>query len=104
MRRSSESTSRLGFDAANETPFADYSFRLAVYSFKFAVVSFFDSKLYFEHDAWDLSDPVTRQRARTLADQVIEVTGGNEVGHGIIEYGVGKGYAAYESVQAHPPI
>ena len=41
--RSSESTSRLGFDAANETPFADYSFRLAVYSFKFAVISFFDT-------------------------------------------------------------
>ena len=61
-------------------------------------------KLYFEHDAWDLSDPVTRQRARTLADQVIEVSDGNEVGHGIIEYGVGKGYAAYQSVQAHPPI
>ena len=39
--RSSESTSRLGFDAVT-TLFADYSFRLAVYSFKFAVISFFD--------------------------------------------------------------
>ena len=61
-------------------------------------------KLYFEHDAWDLTDPGTRQRVRTLADQVIEVTDGDEVGDGIIEYGVGKGYAAYESVQGHPPI
>ena len=60
-------------------------------------------KLYFEHDAWDLTDPATRQRVRTLADQVIEVTDGDAVGDGIIEYGVGKGYAAYESVQGHPP-
>jgi hypothetical protein len=29
---------------------------------------------------------------------------GHEVGYGIIEYGVGKGYAKYESVQSHPPI
>ena len=29
---------------------------------------------------------------------------GDEVGYGIVEYGVGKGYAKYESVQAHPPI
>jgi hypothetical protein len=41
---------------------------------------------------------------RTLADQVIEVRDGDEVGYGIIEYGVGKGYAKYESVQQHPPI
>jgi hypothetical protein len=26
------------------------------------------------------------------------------VGYGIIEYGVGKGFAQYESVQGHPPI
>jgi hypothetical protein len=61
-------------------------------------------KLYFEHDVWDLNDPATRRRVRTLADQVIEVRDGDEVGYGIIEYGVGKGYAMYEGVQAHPPI
>ncbi|TMG97713.1 MAG: hypothetical protein E6H79_20780 [Betaproteobacteria bacterium] len=61
-------------------------------------------KLYFEHDVWDLTDAHTRQRVRTLADQVVEVRDGNEVGYGIIEYGVGKGFAQYESVQAHPPI
>jgi hypothetical protein len=61
-------------------------------------------KLYFEHEVWDLGDPGTRKTVRTLADQVIEVTDGDEVGYGIIEYGVGKGYAAYESVQVHPPI
>lgn len=57
-----------------------------------------------EHDTWDLTDPATRKRARTLADQVIEVRDGDEVGYGIIEYGVGKGFAAYEPVQVHPPI
>ena len=53
---------------------------------------------------WDLADPATRKLVRTLADQVIEVRDGNEVGYGIVEYGVGKGYAKYEAVQAHPPI
>ena len=61
-------------------------------------------KLYFEHDVWDLTDAHTRQRARTLADQVVEVRDGDEVGYGIIEYGVGKGFGQYESVQGHPPI
>jgi hypothetical protein len=61
-------------------------------------------KLYFEHETWDLNDPATRTRVRTLADQVIEVRDGDEVGYGIVEYGVGKGYGKYESVQAHPPI
>jgi hypothetical protein len=53
---------------------------------------------------WDLADAPTRRLARTLADQVVEVRDGDEVGYGIIEYGVGKGFAQYESVQAHPPI
>jgi hypothetical protein len=35
---------------------------------------------------------------------VIEVRDGDEVGYGIMEYGVGKGYAKYEAVQHHPPI
>ena len=61
-------------------------------------------KLYFEHDVWDLTDAHTRQRMRTLADQVVEVRDGDEVGYGIIEYGVGKGFGQYESVQGHPPI
>lgn len=61
-------------------------------------------KLYSEHDVWDLNDPETRKLARTLSDHVIEVTDGDEVGYGIIEYGVGKGYAAYPEVQDHPPI
>ncbi len=59
---------------------------------------------YAEHDAWDLADPATRRRVRTLADHVIEMRDGDAVGYGIMEYGVGKGYAKYEQVQVHPPI
>ncbi len=61
-------------------------------------------KLHVEHDVWDLADPDARRLARTLSDHVIEATDGDEVGYGIIEYGVGKGYAKYAEVQDHPPI
>ncbi len=61
-------------------------------------------KLFTAHDNWDLTEAHTRRLVRTLADQVIEVTDGDEVGHGIIEYGVGKGYALYDGVQGHPAI
>ena len=61
-------------------------------------------KLFTAHEAWDLADPATRRTVRTLADQLIEVSDGDEVGFGIIEYGVGKGYQAYPAVQGHPPI
>ena len=61
-------------------------------------------KLHLAHEAWDLADAATRRKVRTLADQVIEVRDGDDVGYGIVEYGVGKGYALYEAVQAHPPI
>jgi hypothetical protein len=60
--------------------------------------------VFTAHEAWDLNDPAVRRKVRTLADQLIEVRDGDEIGHGIIEYGVGKGYAKYESVQRHPPI
>ncbi len=59
---------------------------------------------YTEHESWDLSDPSIRRVTRTLADQVIEVRDGDDIGWGIIEYGVGKGYALYPEVQGHPPI
>lgn len=61
-------------------------------------------KLHVEHDAWDIERPEIRRLARTLCDHVIEVTDGNEVGYGIMEYGVGKGYGLYPEVQQHPPI
>ncbi|MCA0241604.1 MAG: hypothetical protein LCI02_12135 [Proteobacteria bacterium] len=60
--------------------------------------------LFTAHERWDTTDAATRRKLRTLADQVIEVRDGDEVGYGIIEYGVGKGYEKYASVQAHPPI
>jgi hypothetical protein len=61
-------------------------------------------RLYSEHDVWSLDDATTRKLTRTLSDHVIEVTDGDEVGYGIVEYGVGKGYAKYAEVQDHPPI
>jgi hypothetical protein len=61
-------------------------------------------KLHVEHDRWNLDDPATRKLARTLCDHVIEVRIGDEIGYGIMEYGVGKGYAKYASVQQHPAI
>ena len=61
-------------------------------------------KLHIEHERWDLGDAFTRRKARTLCDHAIEVRMGNEVGYGIMEYGVGKGYAEYTQVQQHPPI
>lgn len=60
--------------------------------------------LFQEHDEWDLGDPLIRIKVRTLADQIIEVRHGDELGYGIMEYGVGTGYAKYAEVQAHPAI
>jgi hypothetical protein len=64
----------------------------------------FKGKLYAEHEQWDLTDTAVRKKVRTLADQIIEIRDGDEIGYGIIEYGVGKGFPMYESVQNHPPI
>jgi hypothetical protein len=61
-------------------------------------------KFHAEHEVWTLADPETRRLVRTLSDHVIEVTDGDEVGYGIVEYGVGKGYARYAEVQGFPPI
>lgn len=60
--------------------------------------------LFTAHECWDLTDAATRRKLRTLADQVIEVRDGDDVGYGIIEYGVGTGYDKYAAVQVHPPI
>ncbi|MCB1476246.1 MAG: hypothetical protein H6883_00260 [Rhodobiaceae bacterium] len=61
-------------------------------------------KLFTAHESWDLSDPEVRKKVRTLADHVIRVTDQGEVGYGIMEYGVGKGYEKYPEVQMHPAI
>lgn len=59
-------------------------------------------ELYVEHERWDLQDAATRRIARTLSDHVVEVREGGEVGYGIIEYAVAKGYPKYEAVQQFP--
>jgi hypothetical protein len=61
-------------------------------------------KLYSEHEVWSLEQSETRKLVRTLSDHVIEVTDRGEVGYGIVEYGVGRGFARYAEVQDHPPI
>ncbi|MBT2301979.1 hypothetical protein J7E70_16065 [Variovorax paradoxus] len=61
-------------------------------------------KLFSAHEHWDLGDAAIRKKVRTLADQLIEVRDGDDVGYGIIEYGVGKGFEMYPEVQEHPPI
>jgi hypothetical protein len=60
--------------------------------------------LYEEVDSWDLSQADVRTIVRTLADHVIEVRDGDEVGYGIMECGIGRGYARYPHVQHHPAI
>jgi hypothetical protein len=61
-------------------------------------------KLFMQHERWNLREPETRRQVRTLSDHVIEVRDGDAVGWGIMEYGVGRGYAHYEQVQQHPAI
>jgi hypothetical protein len=60
--------------------------------------------LYQEHDVWDLEQSDIRTLVRTLADHVIEVRDGDEIGFGILECGIGNGYPLYTHVQHHPAI
>jgi hypothetical protein len=57
---------------------------------------------YCEHDVWDLSDPAVMAEASTLSDHLIEWRSGNDVGFGIMEYGVGPGYYKYKDIQHLP--
>ena len=57
---------------------------------------------YREHDRWNLEDPAVRKIARTLSDHVVEVRFDGQVGYGIVEYGVTKGFPKYQHVQVHP--
>jgi hypothetical protein len=63
-----------------------------------------DSKgeYHSEHDVWDLSDPKVFAEASTLSDHLIEWHCGNDVGFGIMEYGVGPGYYKYSDIQHLP--
>ncbi|MCS6927106.1 MAG: hypothetical protein NZ578_14525 [Candidatus Binatia bacterium] len=59
---------------------------------------------YFEHDVWDLSDHTFMKRIGTFSDHVIVCEMDGEVGYGVIEYGVTKGYPRYQEVQHLPPF
>lgn len=60
--------------------------------------------LHIEHETWRLDDPDVRRVARTLGDHVVRARMDGQIGWGILEYGVGKGYPAYEAVQRFPAI
>jgi hypothetical protein len=57
-----------------------------------------------DHDVWNLEDPLTRERARTLGDHVVRVRTDGESGIGISEYGVAAGYPRYPLPQRHPAL
>ncbi len=57
---------------------------------------------YQEHEVWDLSDPAVLREASTLSDHLIEWRCGDDVGYGIMEYGVGSGYYKYKDIQHLP--
>jgi hypothetical protein len=59
---------------------------------------------YFEHDIWHLSDQQFMKRVGTFSDHVIECRMDGEIGYGIIEYGVTRGYPKYQEVQHLPPF
>jgi len=56
------------------------------------------------NDVWDLDDPGTRARARTLSDHVVRVQCGGHSGIGISEYGVATGYPLYLEPQKFPAL
>lgn len=60
--------------------------------------------LHLAHERWRLDDPAVRRRTRTLADHAVAARLDGQPGFGVLEYGVGKGYPAYESVQRFPAI
>ncbi len=57
---------------------------------------------YCEHDIWDLNAPTVLAEASTLSDHLIEWRCGDDLGFGIMEYGVGPGYYKYKEVQHLP--
>lgn len=57
--------------------------------------------LHIAHDRWDLLDPGTRRKARTLASQSYEIGDGRSKGYGILQLGVVAGYPLYQDVQRH---
>ena len=52
--------------------------------------------------SWDLHDPSTRRKLRTLAEQVVEFREGGATGFGTLQAGVAKGFGRYPEVQELP--
>jgi hypothetical protein len=57
---------------------------------------------YFEHDVWDLRDEAFLKAVGTFSDHLIECREGDEIGYGVMEYGVSRGYPKYGEVQHLP--
>jgi len=55
---------------------------------------------YSEHGRRELNDPTFCKLVRTLFDHVIEVGDGDEVDDGILESGIGSGYAKYMQIHS----
>ena len=64
----------------------------------------FKGPLHVEHDVWDLADEAFLKRLGTLSDHVVEFREGSDVGYGIMEYGVSRGYPKYDEIQHLPPF
>lgn len=64
----------------------------------------YKGRYYWEYDIWDLADQEFMKRIGTFSDQAIECRLDGEVGYGIIEYGVTRGYPRYQEVQHLPPF
>ena len=62
----------------------------------------YKGEYHSEHEVWDLSDRAVLAEASTLSDHLIEWRCGDDVGFGIMEYGVGPGYYKYKEVQHLP--
>ena len=54
-----------------------------------------------DYEVWDLSDPRCR-RGEHVQRSSDRMAIGNDVGFGIMEYGVGPGYYKYQDIQHFP--
>ena len=52
--------------------------------------------------AWDLADPATRRKLRTLAEHAIEFTEDGQTGYGTFQAGIAKGFGRYPQIQEQP--
>ena len=60
--------------------------------------------LHVRIDSWNHSDPETRRKLRTMAEQVIEFTDGKQTGYGTIQGGLSEGFPKYAAIQHLPTM